>query len=822
MSLLLVRRALALGSALTVVLWITSVARAATYTVTNTSSSGAGTLADAVAQTNAGSGGDTIVFSGAGASGTISLSSTLTISQSVTITGPGANLLTISGSNAAQVVNVEAGTVNLSGVTIANGNNASGAGGGIEVASGATLNLTGRTVTSNTVGNGGGYGGGIANNGTLNLTDSTVSANTAISGSGDGGGIVNNGALTLTNSTVAGNSADNGGGIFNVGGPVTLVNVTISANTASTDGGGIFMNAGTLSASNSIVAGNTTTGNAGDDCALCGTSSGTNLMSSTGSVTAPMLGPLAYNGPNQTTQTLLPLPGSPAILAGSASTQSTDQRGFARPTGANVASDIGAVQTHYTGLTFVQQPTDTSVNQPISAVTVSVTESGAAAANVPVPLTLTGTGTLGGTTTATTAAPAGGGAPIASFTNLTVSAAGSGDTLQANLTVTPAGAGTPLALTATSASFNITQPAPTITFQPPASVVYGAAPILLSATINATGPTLSFVVDSGPGAIAGNVLTITGAGTIVVEAISSASNGYASGNTAANIVVAPAPLTVTVASVSRTVGEANPAFTATAAGLVNGDTLGGDIIVNATTTATATSPAGSSYPITATLSGPAAANYAATIVPGTLTVVAASGSTPDFTISASAASLSLQPGQSGTVTLTLTSIAGYTGTVQLSCSNLMPHAACTFAPATATLVTSPVTVTLTLATNMPTASLRGFSPLHARLLTRTATQPRDQVPPLPLMPAILYWLPKGAFDSRTHQKNKSKRLSRIGLLLLFCVSLALLSLAGCGGGAKGNASSTAPVTPAGQQTVTIVAQGSGGISQQVNLNVTVQ
>jgi hypothetical protein len=123
---------------------------------------------------------------------------------------------------------------------------------------------------------------------------------------------------------------------------------------------------------------------------------------------------------------------------------------------------------------------------------------------------------------------------------------------------------------------------------------------------------------------------------------------------------------------------------------------------------------------------------------------------------------------------------------------------------------------------MPTASLRGFSPLRVQPLRRTATQPRDQVPPLPLMPAILFWLPKGAFDSRTHQKNKSKRLSRIGLLLLFCVSLALLSLAGCGGGAKGNASSTAPVTPAGQQTVTIVAQGSGGISQQVNLNVTVQ
>jgi hypothetical protein len=71
--------------------------------------------------------GDTIVFSGV--AGTITLTSTLSINKSVTINGPGANLLTISGNDAVRVFTVaSAQTFAISGLTIAHGFSTQGAG----------------------------------------------------------------------------------------------------------------------------------------------------------------------------------------------------------------------------------------------------------------------------------------------------------------------------------------------------------------------------------------------------------------------------------------------------------------------------------------------------------------------------------------------------------------------------------------------------------------------------------------------------------------------------------------------------------------------
>jgi predicted outer membrane repeat protein len=87
-------------------------------------------------------------------------------------------------------------------------------------------------------------GGGIYNTGFLTLTDCTVSGNTAEQ---YGGGIYNrwrdvfppyNSTLTIHDSTVTGNMAEFGGGIRNSA-AFTIVNSTVSSNTASQDGGGI-------------------------------------------------------------------------------------------------------------------------------------------------------------------------------------------------------------------------------------------------------------------------------------------------------------------------------------------------------------------------------------------------------------------------------------------------------------------------------------------------------------------------------------------------------------------------------------------------------
>ncbi|MDQ4120837.1 MAG: carboxypeptidase-like regulatory domain-containing protein [Acidobacteriota bacterium] len=333
------------------------------------------TLRAAIQQANATVGVDDITFSLGGAS-TINLTiGELSIVGSLNITGPGARLLTVQ--RAAGVANfriffvqyANAATVNISGITVANGNKTNGSGGGIDN-NGATLNLTGVAVRNNTTS---GSGGGIMNAGTLNLIRSTVSNNTAL----QGGGINNNNAAAVANiinSTISDNTADDGGtaalalggGIVNYA-TMTVVNSTISNNTSIEHGGGIYLT-GTHSTSirNTIIAANTASYR--PDVYGTVNSQGNNLIGisypdngftngvngdKTGIEAAPLnaqLGALQDNGGSTDTRALLPV--SPALNSGSScvadtpgclpSSLATDQRGTPRKAGSFV--DIGAYE----------------------------------------------------------------------------------------------------------------------------------------------------------------------------------------------------------------------------------------------------------------------------------------------------------------------------------------------------------------------------------------------------------------------------------------------------------------------------------------------
>jgi hypothetical protein len=208
------------------------------------------------------------------------------IDDALTITGPGAANLTISGNNAHRVMQVNSGkSLALSGVTIANGRDDYDGGGGIYNNQG-TLTVTNSTFSGNSAfaylyeggggiynnqgtltvtystfsGNNSGRGGGIYNNeGTLTVTYSTFSGNNAEYGRG--GGIYNDeGTLTVTYSTFSGNNAGRGGGIDNFAyssGTLTVSNSTFSANSAQLWGGGIFSEYGTGTVSNSTFSANT-------------------------------------------------------------------------------------------------------------------------------------------------------------------------------------------------------------------------------------------------------------------------------------------------------------------------------------------------------------------------------------------------------------------------------------------------------------------------------------------------------------------------------------------------------------------------------------
>ncbi len=225
-----------------------------TLTVLNTNDSGAGSLRADIAAAHRG---DTINFA-AGLNGqTITLTSgELLINKNLTIAGPGASQLTVSGNNATRVFDVAKVTVALSGLTISNGS-ANGSttttiqGGGIYNA--GTLTVRNCILANNIANN---EGGGIANDGALTVSGSTLSNNSV--SAGDGGGIFNYGTLTVSGSTLSGNHASEGGGIYdgyrNGTVTTTVSNSTLTGNSAN-NGGGIF-NGGTLTVSDSTLSGN--------------------------------------------------------------------------------------------------------------------------------------------------------------------------------------------------------------------------------------------------------------------------------------------------------------------------------------------------------------------------------------------------------------------------------------------------------------------------------------------------------------------------------------------------------------------------------------
>ena len=85
------------------------------------------------------------------------------------------------------------------------------------------------------------------------------------------------------------------------------------------------------------------------------------------------------------------------------------------------------------------------------------------------------------------------------------------------------------------------------------------------------------------------------------------------------LTVGQASLTVTATNATRIYGAANPSFTGTYTGAVNGDTF----TVGGSSVATASSPIGT-YPIVPTATGTNLGNYTVVYVNGTLTVGQAS------------------------------------------------------------------------------------------------------------------------------------------------------------------------------------------------------
>jgi hypothetical protein len=579
--------------------------------VTTSADSGAGSLRQAIADACAGS---TITFDmtpGHVTSPITLTSGELLINKNLTINGPGASALIISGNNASRVFRIQSGNVTISGLAIANGKVTGGNSGG-GVLNNGTLTLKSCSINANSAANAGGGVDNDGQNGTASLTiiNSTVSGNSAPS---FGGGVFNSGfngtgTVNIINSTIGGNGTPSfGGGVYNAGGGGTanlnITNSTIAGNTAASSGGGIFnegnLGVANVSLKNTIVSDNTgpnaangpdifnSSGSISGNNNLIKTNTGYTISGSSNLNGDPLLekdgfGALVLTNNGGPTKTYLVLPGSPAINAGNnallpadtfdldedadaGEALPVDQRGpgFARVV--NTTVDIGAVEVNYAITATAGTPQSTSVNTAFAtALKATVTESGTAKSGTSVTFTAPGSGASGTFPgPSTTAVVLTNGTGVVTAPTLTANAIGGSYNVIASI-----GTGLP---TATFALTN-NKLSQTISFPAPTDKTFGNADFTVSATAT-SGLVVSF-------AASGNC-TVTGTGTGTVH-ITGAGSCTITASQAGDATYSAAP------DVPRTFNIAKAATTTAVTSSVNPSNTGQSV----TFTATVTSPAG--------------------------------------------------------------------------------------------------------------------------------------------------------------------------------------------------------------------------------------
>ena len=380
-------------------------------------SGGTCTLRAAIQEVNALTSCGTIAIS-ITSTGTITLTSALpAIDHDLSITGAGANSLSVSGANLYRPFTINSGkTVAISALTVTNGYNSGQAG---AIQNFGTLTMTNCTVKSSSAP----QGGGVQNDGVLTMTGCTINSNTS---AGAGAGFAMYGTTTtLVNCTVSGNTASGTGGGFLVGsGTLNLTNCTVTNNTA-TDGGAMNLSGSTHVLKNSIIAGNVATNTSNENIAgSVSASSSYNLIGAGGvggltngtnnnqvGISNIYLDVLADNG--GTTQTHALLANSPALDKGaSVAGLITDQRGQVRAHDiSSIAaasggdnSDIGAYEAIPTCNTVTLSPSSLPNGTAGVNYTQSITATGGTApytysitsGSVPAGLTLQSDGTWSG------------------------------------------------------------------------------------------------------------------------------------------------------------------------------------------------------------------------------------------------------------------------------------------------------------------------------------------------------------------------------------------------------------------------------------------
>ena len=236
-------------------------------TVTNLDADGPGSLRDAIENTT-----DATVDFAPGLTGTITLTNAsgddIDIDRSLTINGPGADVITVSGNDETRIFDIAsksqtAEDVVISGLTLTQGNEPGGA---IRIL-GENFTLTDSVLTGNTAGASG--GGAIYQfEGSLTILRTVFSGNSSTSGGGAVGALFTSNFLVEDSTFTRNTSAMLGGSVYigAEGAPATIRGSTFTENsvTEDGDGGAVYINrAADGLIENSTFTGNTTPSDGG-------------------------------------------------------------------------------------------------------------------------------------------------------------------------------------------------------------------------------------------------------------------------------------------------------------------------------------------------------------------------------------------------------------------------------------------------------------------------------------------------------------------------------------------------------------------------------
>jgi hypothetical protein len=305
------------------------------------------------------------------------------------------------------------------------------------------------------------------------------------------------------------------------------------------------------------------------------------------------------------------------------------------------------------------------------------------------------------------------------------------------------------------------------------------------------------------------VLSVTGAGSVVVTANQSGNSSYSPAPPASqSFTVAQATLTIAANSMTIVDNITIPPLTYTVTGLLNGDTpavLSGTPVIS--TTATAGSPVGT-YPINV---GPldgfgnpiTATSYTInTFVPGTLTITS-NGPAQDFTTALSAPILTILDGRVGQVTLTVNPVYYYSGTLNLSCTGLPANVSCVFSPSSLSV---PAKLSGTLSISTSNAAIVGSLRKSGNTIYSAAIACWASL----LFGVILAW-----------QRKRLARYKAMWVIAMVAVLFGVAaSITACGG--KTSTTSSGLAAP-GTTTIQVVAtDANGGPTHSIPLVITVK